>query len=57
VETPKGKRALGGRGLKWRANIKIYLTDIGCGGMDWIDLVQYRPEDGSCKSIMNLWVT
>jgi hypothetical protein len=25
---------------KWLENIKIYVGDLGWGGMDWIDLAQ-----------------
>jgi len=25
---------------RWEDNIKIDLQEVGCGGMDWIDLVQ-----------------
>jgi hypothetical protein len=27
---------------RWEDNIKMVLQDVGCGGMDWIDLVQDR---------------
>ena len=29
-------------GLDWEDNIKMDLQEVGCGGMDWIDLAQYR---------------
>jgi hypothetical protein len=30
--------------------IKIYLRNVGCGGMDWIQLSQYRgPVEVSCE--------
>jgi hypothetical protein len=32
---------------EWKDNIKIYLREIGWGGMDWIDLVQNM--EGSCE--------
>jgi hypothetical protein len=34
VGKPKGKR--------WEDNIKMDLQELGCGGMDWIDLAQDR---------------
>jgi hypothetical protein len=27
---------------RWENNIKIYLQEVGWGGMDWIDLAQDR---------------
>jgi len=27
---------------RWEDNIKIGLQEVGCGGMDWIELAQYR---------------
>jgi hypothetical protein len=27
---------------RWEDNIKIDLQEVGCGGMDWIELVQDR---------------
>jgi hypothetical protein len=35
VGKPEGKRALRRR---WEDNIKMDLQEVGCGGMDWIDL-------------------
>jgi len=40
VGKPKGKRPLGRLSRKWEDNIKIDLQEVGCGGMDWIKLVQ-----------------
>ena len=37
---PKG--ALGRPKLRWEDNIKIGLQEVGWGGMDWMDLAQYR---------------
>ena len=39
---PEGKRALGKPRLRWEDNIKIDLQEVGCGGMDWIELTQDR---------------
>jgi hypothetical protein len=27
---------------RWKDNIKMDLQEVGCGGIDWIDLAQYR---------------
>ena len=40
VMKPEGKRPLGRRRHRWEDNIKIDLQEVGCGGMDWIDLAQ-----------------
>jgi len=31
---PKGKRPLGRPRRRWEDNIKMYLQEVGCGGMD-----------------------
>jgi hypothetical protein len=35
---PEGKRPLGRRRLRWVDNITMDVREIGCDGMDWIDL-------------------
>jgi hypothetical protein len=35
---PEGKRPLGRTRRRWVGNIKMDVGDVGCGGMDWIDL-------------------
>jgi len=42
VGKPEGQRPLGKRRCRWENNIKIYLRDAGCGGMDRIELAQDR---------------
>ena len=42
VEKPKGKRPLGRTVLRWEDNIKMDLQEVGCGGMDGIELAQDR---------------
>ena len=37
---PEGKRPLGRPKRRWEDNIKIDLQEVGCGGMDWIELAQ-----------------
>ena len=37
---PAGKRPLGRFRRRWEDNIKIDLQEVGCGGMDWIELAQ-----------------
>ena len=38
----EGKRPLGRPRRKWEDNIKMDLQEVGCGGMDWIELAQDR---------------
>jgi hypothetical protein len=42
VGTPEGNRPLGRPSRRWEDNINMDLQEVGCGGMDWIDLVQDR---------------
>jgi len=37
-----GNRLLGRTRLRWEENIMIYLQEVGCEGMDWIELAQDR---------------
>jgi hypothetical protein len=40
VGKPEGKRPLGTPRLRWDDNIKMDLQEVGCGGVDWIELAQ-----------------
>jgi hypothetical protein len=54
VKNPEGKSTLGRHRCRWENNIKIDLQEVGCGGMDWIDVDQ----DGDrwrAYAVMNLW--
>jgi len=42
VGKPGGKRPLGRPRRRWDDNIKMDLQEVGCGGMDWIELAQDR---------------
>jgi len=42
VEKPEGKTPLGRLRCRWEDNIKMNHKEVGCGGMDWIDLTQDR---------------
>ena len=42
VGKPEGKRPLGRPRRRWENNIKLDFQEVGCGGMDWIDLAQHR---------------
>jgi hypothetical protein len=42
VGKPEGKGPLGRPTLRWEDNIRMDLQEVGYGGMDWIELAQYR---------------
>ena len=42
VGKPEGKRSLERPRLRWEDNVKMGRQEVGCGGMDWIDLAQNR---------------
>jgi hypothetical protein len=53
----EGKRPLGRPGGRWEDNIKMDLKEIGCWGMDWIELVQDRDSwRALVNAVMNLRV-
>jgi hypothetical protein len=57
VGKPAGKRPLGRPRLRWEDNIKMDLQELGCGGMDWIDLVQDTDRwRALVNAVMNIWV-
>ena len=39
---PEGKRPLGRPRRRWENNIKVDLQEVGCGGVDWIELAEGR---------------
>jgi hypothetical protein len=42
VGKSEGKRALGRSRRRWEDNIKMDFQEVGCGGMDWIELARDR---------------
>ena len=57
VRKPEGKRPLGRPRRRWEDNIKMDLQEVGCGGMDWIELAQDRDSWLALVSmVMNLRV-
>jgi len=42
TEKPVGKRQFGIPRHRWEDNIKMDLQEVGCEGMDWIELAQDR---------------
>jgi hypothetical protein len=57
VGKPEGKRPLGRHRRRWEDNIKADLQEVGCGGMDWIELAQDREKWRELvNAVMNLRV-
>jgi len=45
VSKPEGKRPLGRPRRRWEDNIKMDLQEVGCEGVEWIELAQDRDRD------------
>jgi len=57
VGNPEGKSPLGRHRRRWEDNIKMDLQEVGCGGMDWIELAQDRNRwRAPVNAVMNLRV-
>jgi hypothetical protein len=57
VGKPEGWTPLGRPKRRWEDNIKMVLQEVGCVGMDWIELVQYRDRWRALENaVMNLRV-
>ena len=57
VGKPEGKRPLGKPRRRWEDNIKMDLQEMGCGGIDWIELAQDRDRwQALVYAVMNTWV-
>jgi hypothetical protein len=57
VGKPEGKRPLGRPRRRWEDGIRMDLTEIGLGGVDWIRLSQDRDRWRAVESaVMNLRV-
>jgi hypothetical protein len=57
VGKPEGKRPLGKSRGGWEDNIKADLQEVGCGGMDWIEVDKDRDRwRALVNAVMNLRV-
>jgi len=57
VGKPEGKRPIGRPRCRWEENIKMDFQEVGCGGMDWIELAQDRDRwRALVNAVMNLRV-
>jgi len=57
VGKPEGKRPLGRPRRRWEDNIKMDLQEVGCRGMNWIELAQDRQRwRALVNAVMNLRV-
>ena len=57
VGKPEGKKPLGRHRRRWEDNIKTDLQEVGCGGMDLIELAEDRDRLREIvNAVMNLWV-
>jgi hypothetical protein len=51
------KRTLGRPRRRWQDNNKMDLQDVGCGGMDWVDVARDRDSwRALVKAVMNFRV-
>ena len=57
VGKPEGKKPLGRPKSRWEDNIKMDLQEVGCGGVDWIEMAQDRDRwRALVNAVMNLRV-
>jgi len=50
VGKPEGNRPLGRPRRRWEDTIKMDLQEVGCGGVDWLELAQDRDR---CRALVN----
>jgi hypothetical protein len=50
VGKPEGKRPLRRNSYRWEDNMKIDIQEVGCGGMEFIELAQDKER---CRALVN----
>jgi hypothetical protein len=56
VRKSEGKGPPGRPRRRWEDNIKMAVQEVGCGGMDWIELAQDRDRWRTIvNAVMNIW--
>ena len=57
VGKPERKRQLGRPRRRWEDNIKMDLQEVGCEGIDWVELARVRDRwRAFVNAVMNLRV-
>jgi hypothetical protein len=53
----KGNRSLEKPRPRWEDNIRMDLQEVGCEGVDWISVAQFRDRwRAFVNAVMNFWV-
>jgi len=53
----RGKKPLGRPRHRWEDNMKMDLQEVGCEGMNWINVPQDRERRWAfSNAVMNIWV-